>query len=187
MLTDLKLVLASKSPRRVELLQLAGIPFSIRTFDIDESVRAGETPSDYVHRLAYEKANSVVTFHHELILAADTTVVLEGKILGKPDDEVDAKRMIRSLSGKRHEVVTGVCLRQGNYYTREVDTTSVWFMDLREDEIEEYVASGEPMDKAGGYGIQGLASKYIERIEGSYTNVVGLPIALIYKHIREYS
>ena len=187
MLTDLKLVLASKSPRRVELLRLAGIPFSIRTVDIDESVRQGEAPADYVHRLAYEKANAVITFHHELILAADTTVVLNGEVLGKPEDDADARRMIRALSGKRHEVITGVCLRQGKYYTRELTTTSVWFTELREDEIEEYVASGEPMDKAGGYGIQGLASKYIERIEGSYTNVVGLPIALIYKHIREYA
>jgi septum formation protein len=177
----LRLVLASRSPRRAELLTAAGIEFTIRTADIDETPRAGEDPMDYVLRLAEEKACAVPCNADETILAADTTVVLDGEILGKPVDRADAARMLGALSGRKHEVITGVCLRSPHRTVCEACVTAVWFAPLIAAEIEEYVCSDEPMDKAGAYGIQGVASRYIDRIEGSYTNVVGLPVALVYR------
>jgi len=180
----LRLVLASRSPRRAELLTAAGIEFTIRTADIDETPRAGEDPMDYVLRLAEEKACAVPCNADETILAADTTVVLDGAILGKPLDRADAVRMLGALSERRHEVITGVCLRSPQRTVREACVTAVWFAPMSAAEIEEYVASDEPMDKAGAYGIQGVASRYIDRIEGSYTNVVGLPVALVYRLLR---
>jgi septum formation protein len=176
----LKLVLASKSPRRAELLEAAGLPFIVRAAEVDETPREAETPEDYVLRLAEEKACAVPCQPDEIVLGADTTVVLDGAILGKPVDAADAARMIDSLAGRRHEVLTGVCLRAGNRIERQCASTSVWFAPMQPSEIREYVASGEPMDKAGAYGIQGLASRYIQRVEGPYTNVVGLPVALVY-------
>jgi septum formation protein len=177
----LKLVLASKSPRRAELLAAAGIEFTVRTADIDETPREFEPARDYVLRVAEEKARAVEASDSEIILAADTTVVLAGQILGKPEDDADAVRMLRALAGKRHEVMTGVCLRHGSRVVTDRATTAVWFNPLAQAEIDDYVASGEPMDKAGAYGIQGLASKFIERIDGSYSNVVGLPVALVWR------
>ncbi len=177
----MRLVLASKSPRRAELLQAAGLPFVVRTADIDETPRDGERPEDYVLRLAEEKACAVTCEAQEIVLAADTCVVLGAAILGKPTDAADAVRMIDSLAGRRHEVLTGVCLRSGNRLERQCAATAVWFAAMSGAQISTYVASGEPMDKAGAYGIQGLASRFIERIEGSYTNVVGLPVAMVYK------
>lgn len=181
------LVLASKSPRRAELLRTAGIEFSIRTADTDESVLAEESPSDYVVRVAREKAFAVSRTNDEIILAADTTVVLDSEIMGKPVDANDAIRMITALAGRRHEVMTGVCVLHGDRAITDLASTSVWFDPLSRGEIEEYVASGEPMDKAGAYGIQGLASRFIERIDGSYSNVVGLPVALVYRMLRRLS
>ena len=125
-------------------------------------------------------------FHHEIVLGADTTVVLGSDILGKPEDDADATRMLRALSGRKHEVITGICLKRGQVFVRDYASTSVWFAPLTDEEIAEYVASGEPMDKAGAYGIQGHASKFIERIDGSYSNVVGLPVNLVYKRLREF-
>jgi nucleoside triphosphate pyrophosphatase len=180
----LRLVLASRSPRRAELLMAAGIRFTVRTADIDETPRAGEDPMDYVLRLAQEKANSVPCDADETILAADTTVVLGREILGKPLDRAHAARMLRALSGRKHEVMTGVCVRSGERTMREASVTAVWFAPMSAAEIEEYVASDEPMDKAGAYGIQGIASRYVERVEGSYTNVVGLPVAMVYRLLR---
>jgi septum formation protein len=179
------LVLASRSPRRAELLQAAGIAFTVRVGEIDETPGKGEAPRDYVLRVADEKARAVPATESEIVLAADTTVVLASMIMGKPADAAEAAQMLRALSGRKHEVLTGICLRHGNYVKHDCAATSVWFVELSEAEIESYVASGEPMDKAGAYGIQGLASKFIERIEGSYTNVVGLPIAMVYRHLRE--
>jgi len=181
----LRLVLASRSPRRAELLTAAGIEFTVRSADIDETPRAGEAPMDYVLRLAQEKACAVWCGADETILAADTTVVLGREILGKPVDRADAARMLGALSERRHEVMTGVCLRAGNRMVRDASVTAVWFAPLTEAEIAEYVASGEPMDKAGAYGIQGIASRYVDRIEGSYTNVVGLPVALVYRLLHQ--
>jgi septum formation protein len=180
------LILASRSPRRAELLAAAGIEFTVRATDIDETPRAGEDPMDYVLRLAEEKACAVACHSDETVLAADTTVVLGREILGKPVDRSDAARMLAELSERKHEVMTGVCLRAGNRIIREAAVTAVWFAPLSAAEIEEYVASGEPMDKAGAYGIQGMASRYVERVEGSYTNVVGLPAALVYRLLRKF-
>lgn len=181
----MKLVLASRSPRRAELLTAAGFEFSIRVADIDETPRPGETPRDYVLRLAEEKARAVEALDNETILAADTTVVLGDQIMGKPNDAADAACMLRALAGNRHEVITAICLKRGDRVTLDIASTAVWFAPLSDTEIADYVASGEPLDKAGAYGIQGLASRFIDRIEGSYSNVVGLPVALTWRHLRE--
>ena len=175
------LVLASRSPRRAELLTAAGLEFTVRAADIDETPRPGENPNDYVLRIAQEKAQAVVRDEADTVLAADTIVVVDSEIMGKPKDPKDAIRMLNALSGRRHEVITGVCLLLARDIVLDSATTGVWFLPLTEDEIDWYVASGEPMDKAGAYGIQGLASRFIDRIEGSYTNVVGLPVALVYQ------
>jgi septum formation protein len=179
-------VLASRSPRRAELLQAAGIEFTSRAADIDETLREGEAPRDYVLRLAEEKAQAIPAGEDEIVLGADTSVVLGGEIMGKPVDAADATRMLRALSGQRHEVITGVCLKRGIEVLCDVASTAVWFAPLSDAEIATYVESEEPMDKAGAYGIQGLASRFVERIDGSYTNVVGLPIPLVYRHLRRF-
>ncbi len=178
------LILASQSPRRKELLETAGIPFTVRVADIDESVRTGEAPNSYVRRLATSKAMAVTREPGDVILAADTTVVIAGQILGKPENADDAKRMLRLLSGESHEVLTGICIFSGSKLQIDAESTIVHVSKLSEAEIESYVSSGQPMDKAGAYGIQGLASKYIERVEGCYFNVVGLPISLVYRHLK---
>jgi septum formation protein len=180
----LKLVLASRSPRRAELLRAAGIEFTIRSMEIDETPREGELPRDYVLRLAEEKARAVAADESEVVLAADTTVVLGAEIMGKPVDAADATRMIGALAGQKHQVITGVFLKCGTYLTGNIATTDVWMAPMTAAEIADYVASGEPMDKAGAYAIQGLASRFVERINGSYSNVVGLPIALVYGLLR---
>jgi len=176
-------VLASQSPRRSEILRQAGIEFTVRIADVDEAVIAGETPEEYVQRLAVDKASAVPASPGEIVLGADTTVVIDGEILAKPAGEADAVRMLTLLSGRRHDVLTGICLRRGAKIVRDYATTGVVFAPLSEKEIETYVASGEPMDKAGAYAIQGLACKFVERIEGDYFNVMGLPISLVYRHL----
>jgi len=183
----LKVVLASKSPRRAELLRAAGIEFGVRAADVDESVLAGESPSEYVVRVARDKALAVPHAEDEVVLAADTTVVLGSEIMAKPENADDAIRMLTALSGCRHEVITGVCVLFGDTIATDLASTSVWFAPMSRAEIEEYVASGEPIDKAGAYGIQGLASRFVERIDGSYSNVVGLPVALVYRMLRKLS
>ncbi len=184
MLKNVNLILASGSPRRAELLRSAGIDFTVRVSDVDEKVLSGELPRDYVVRLSREKAQAVAA-ESELVLGADTTVVLLNEILGKPTDENDARRMLRLLSGKWHEVLTGVSLVNGAKVTSDVAVTRVKFSKLSEEEANWYVASGEPIDKAGAYGIQGYASRFVERIEGSYSNVVGLPVQMIYRMLME--
>ena len=179
------LVLASQSPRRAEILRLAGIEFTVRTASVDETPLPHEKPEDYVRRLAEVKALAVPADPHETVLGADTTVVINGEMLAKPADAADARRMLETLSGRCHEVLTGICLRRETGLIRDWAATRVWFATLTAREIEAYVASGEPMDKAGAYAIQGLASKYIERIDGCYFNVVGLPVALVYRHLSE--
>jgi septum formation protein len=178
------LVLASKSPRRAEILRMAGIPFVVRAAEVDETLIEGEGAEDSVQRLAEAKATAVLAAPGETVLGADTTVVVEGQMLAKPADAADARRMIAALAGRRHRVLTGICMRRGGRTIRDCASTDVWFGAMTASEIEEYVASGEPMDKAGGYGIQGLASKFIERIDGCYFNVVGLPVGLVYAHLR---
>jgi len=173
-----RLVLASASPRRRELLALLGLEFSVRPVDLDERALAGEAPAAHVRRLAREKA-AAAAGEGELVLAADTVVAVDGEILGKPSDAAEARRMLARLSGRTHEVFTGVALRQGGAAPREavaVARTAVRFAALTGAEIDWYVASGEPFDKAGAYAIQGLGALLVEEIEGNYTNVVGLPL-----------
>ncbi|MGA3097311.1 MAG: Maf family protein [Bryobacteraceae bacterium] len=177
------LVLASQSPRRAEILRQSGIPFVVRTAPVDETPQPGERPEDCVRRLAGLKAMAVPCAADEVVLGADTTVVIDGAMLGKPAGAGEARRMLASLSGRRHEVITGVCLRGSAETILDWASTSVWFAPMTARQICDYVASGEPMDKAGAYAIQGLASKFIEKIDGCYFNVVGLPVALVYRHL----
>ncbi len=186
----MRLVLASASPRRAELLRAAGYTFEIVACDVDESMKPGESPSTYVRRLAAEKSaaamaalNGSASF---VILGADTTVVVDGEILGKPRDDDEAAAMLQRLAGRRHEVLTAVSLRQGAYELGRVETTAVWFLPLTKNDIDSYVASGECRDKAGAYAIQGVASRFIPRIDGSYSNVVGLPVATVAELLTEF-
>jgi len=172
------LILASGSPRRRELLEGLGVRFKVRPVDLDESPLPGEAPRDYVLRLAVEKAAAA---SGELVLAADTTVVVDGEILGKPRDDDDARRMLRLLAGREHAVLTGIALHSSSEKAAEVDETLVRFAPLSEAEIDWYVATGEPRDKAGAYAIQGLGSLFVDAVEGSYSNVVGLPIPRMYR------
>jgi septum formation protein len=181
------IVLASQSPRRAEILRQAGIAFSVRPASVDETPRDGERPLDYVARLAEEKAAAVPAAPDEIVLGADTTVVIDGKILSKPADEADARRMLALLAGRRHEVMTGICLKRGEERVSDTAVTEVWFGPMSEEEIAEYAASSEPLDKAGAYAIQGLASKYVDKIHGCYFNVVGLPIAMVFAHLRYFT
>jgi septum formation protein len=181
------LILASASPRRAELLRAAGIEFEVRAAAVDESVLPGESPDAHVRRLAEAKAlAALAAADGRPVLAADTVVVVGETILGKPANEADAARMLRMLSGRTHEVLTGVCLAAGRgSRATEVARTTVEVAPLGEDEIAGYIATGEPADKAGAYAIQGVASRFVTRIDGSYSNVVGLPVALVWRMCRE--
>lgn len=171
------LVLASASPRRAELLGSLGLTFDVRAADIDETVRPGEDPSAYVERVARDKAAAVVTAEPgALVVAADTTVVLDGRILAKPTDVDDARLMLRSLAGRTHTVLTAVVAAHDGSTVARVTTTEVTFAPISEAELNWYLATGEPFDKAGAYGIQGAGGLFVTRIEGSYHNVVGLPL-----------
>jgi septum formation protein len=181
------LVLASQSPRRSEILRQAGISFTVRAAAVDETPLPGEPPARYVQRLAERKASAIESSPGEVVLAADTTVVIGSEMLGKPADMADARRMIVMLEGRRHLVMTGICLRHGAETVVDYAVTDVWFAPMSASEIDAYVSSGEPMDKAGAYAIQGLASKYIEKIAGCYFNVVGLPIALVYSSYKYFT
>lgn len=178
------MILASKSPRRREILKNAGISCEVRLADIPEVRSEGEAPLEYVRRLSRQKAEAVPRASDEIVLAADTIVVVGETVLEKPADHDDAARMVRMLSGREHEVITGICLVGPGGEIVDTETTRVHFAALSEDEVLEYVASGEPMDKAGAYAIQGRASKFIDRVEGDYFNIVGLPVARVYRHLR---
>jgi septum formation protein len=181
-----QLVLASASPRRSELLAAAGVPFIVDAASVDETPRSGETPAACVERLAILKARAVLPRHPgDAVLGADTTVVLDGQMLAKPVDDDDAAEMLRKLSGRTHEVLTGVALVTARAERSIVERTTVQLAQLGADEIAWYVASGEPRDKAGAYAIQGLASRFIPRLEGSYSNVVGLPMAAVLLLVRQ--
>ena len=179
----MKLVLASKSPRRSEILKNAGFDFVIRTADADETIAEGTNPEDAVVMLAARKAMAVERNKDEIILGADTVVVLDNKILGKPKDREDAFNMLKSLSGRVHSVFTGVCAISDKGSITFAEETKVEFYSLSDEEINEYIDSNDCYDKAGAYGIQGLASKFIKGINGDYFNVVGLPISSIYEKI----
>ncbi len=181
-----KLILASGSPRRAEILAAVGWSFEVVISGIDETLRPNEDPADYVQRLAREKAEAVASkCQSGLILAADTTVVVDHQLLGQPQDDDDAGRMLKLISGKWHEVLTGVALlRASGEATVGVEVTRVRFAELSQSEIDWYVSTGEPRGKAGAYGIQGKAALFIEEIEGDYFNIVGLPIRLVYEMIQ---
>ena len=191
------LVLASASPRRQDLLRNAGISFAVQPADVNETPLKGEAPRECAERLAREKALAVWrNRQHDAVLGADTIVVVDETIMGKPVDAKDATRMLRKLSGRVHRVITGVCLikhrtsgardesRDENLHLGS-ETTLVTMSKISDQEILDYVATGEPMDKAGAYAIQGIASRWIPRIEGDYSNVVGLPVALVYRMLRD--
>lgn len=180
----LKIVLASGSPRRAELLGSAGLTFDVVVPQIDEAPLPGEAPAAFVCRTAREKAESIPAAH-VVIVAADTAVVDGRRILGKPNDAQDAAAMLGSLSGRSHEVMTGVCLRFPERTVCFHVETGVTFRDLSEKEIADYVATGEPMDKAGAYAIQGGAAKMVRRVEGSYSNVVGLPLCEVIEELEK--
>ena len=205
-----RIILASASPRRAELLRAAGIEFDVMPANADETVHPGETPEAYVRRVAEAKATAVLQrANGRLVLAADTVVVVDNVILGKPVDREDAKRMLRMLSGRGHQVLTAVTLLSGadplgprggpgptsppassrqakaRPALTRVETTTVEFAPLTEDDVEWYVATGEPDDKAGAYAIQGYASRFIRRIAGSYSNVVGLPVSLVFQMLKD--
>jgi len=184
----LPLILASQSPRRRELLTTAGIPFTVRVREVEEIRAPGETPDAYVRRLAYAKAEAAWEDRDEIVLGADTIVVL-GVVLGqevleKPRDAADARAMLLLLAGREHTVITGICLRHPGGVQVDSTSTRVRFAPMTDAEIDAYVASGEPMDKAGAYAIQGLASKFVERIEGCYFNVIGLPLSQVYRYLK---
>lgn len=178
-------ILASGSPRRAQLLEQAGLSFDVMVPDIDESPLPEETPSAFVCRTAREKAECITAPPHAIILAADTAVVDGRRILGKPTDAQDAAEMLRALSGRTHEVMTGVCLIGPQASRCFHVETRVTFRDLSEEEIQTYAASGEPMDKAGAYAIQGGAAGMVRKIDGSYSNVVGLPLCEVLETIKE--
>lgn len=178
----MRLILASASPRRVDLLRAAGMTFDVIAPDVDEGVLDDETPAAYVERLARTKAEAAASQagdNDAFVIAADTAVVVDGEIFGKPVDEADAVGMLRRLSGRTHDVLTGVAVARAGRLQSFVERTRVWVRPLDEAELAWYVASGEPMGKAGAYAIQGLASRFIPRIEGSYATVVGLPVARV--------
>lgn len=180
------LVLASASPRRQELLRNAGVAFEVQPADICENPLPGESARECAERLAREKALFVAHKRPgEVVLGADTVVVIDDEMLGKPADSVDAVRMLRLLSGRAHQVTTGVCLIVDGRCSISSETTTVTMSRISERAIREYVATGEPMDKAGAYAIQGIASRWIPRIDGDYSNVVGLPVALVYRMMSE--
>lgn len=175
------LVLASSSPRRAELLRAAGVPFVVRSVPVDEAMRPAERPHDYVRRLALAKASAVPAAPDELVLGADTVVVAAaGACLGKPSGAAEAAAMLRQLAGRTHEVLTGVALVfRGSELAVDAAATKVTFAPMSEAEIAWYVANDEPYDKAGAYAVQGLASRFVTGIDGSYSNVVGLPVQLV--------
>ncbi|MDX1631807.1 MAG: Maf family protein [Thermoanaerobaculia bacterium] len=186
-MTSPRLVLASASPRRRRLLETMEVDFTVRPTNLPEARREGESARGFVERMAREKAMAGVGEEDELLLGSDTVVVLGGRVLGKPSGPADAEEMLRRLSGRTHEVLTGVALHRsstGRTLSR-VASTDVIFRDLEEEEIEWYVSTGEPLDKAGGYGIQGRAAIFIPGIRGSYSNVVGLPLETVDRLLRE--
>ncbi len=183
-----RIILASASPRRAEILRTVGWPFETRPVDIDESRHTDEDAASYVTRLAAEKAQVAASrAPHHTIVAADTTVVIDEHILEKPLDQTDAERMLRLLSNRWHEVLTGVALIEGRTAAMKVghETTAVKFAAMSDEELRWYANTGEPMDKAGAYAIQGLGSRFVAEIRGDYFNIVGLPVRLLYELVKQ--
>ena len=181
----MNLILASASPRRKELLEKFGVPFVIRVADIDETMDSGKSPFDEVSRVSRLKALAVKKEYDDILVAADTIVVCEGRVLGKPRDEADAANMLHLLSGRDHQVMTGCTVLRGEKCVTFTEVTDIHFRELTDREIDRYVASKEPMDKAGSYGIQGGAALFCERIVGDYYNVMGLPVCRLGQVLKE--
>ena len=181
----MKLILASQSPRRQQLLQLFGIPFEVKVADIDETMDAAKPADEEVSRVSRCKALAVPRSEEDVVIAADTIVVCQGKVLGKPHTPDEAKQMLQMLSGRDHQVMTGVTVLRGSREWVFTEVTDLHFRKLTAGEIDRYVASGEPMDKAGSYGIQGGAALFCERISGDYYNVMGLPVCRLGQVLRQ--
>ena len=181
----MSLILASQSPRRRELLGQFHIPFAIRVADIDETMDEEKSPYDEVARVSRCKALAVERNNEDIIVAADTIVVCQGKVLGKPRDEADAKAMLQLLSGRDHQVMTGMTVLKGKLCRTVTEVTDIHFRPLSEKEIDAYIATGEPMDKAGSYGIQGGAALFAEKMVGDYYNVMGLPVCRLWQLLHE--
>jgi len=179
------LILGSQSPRRKELLGLFHIPFVIRVADIDEAMDPSLPPQEEVARVSRAKAAAIPREKEDVVIAADTIVVLEGQVLGKPRDEADAVRMLTALSGRDHQVMTGVTVLRGETALTHTEITDIHFRPLSQKEIAAYVATGEPMDKAGSYGIQGGAALFAEKMHGDYYNVMGLPVCRLWQMLRQ--
>ncbi len=180
----MQLILASQSPRRKELMKLFHIPFTVRVADIDETMDETKSPIDEVARVSRLKAEATPRNHDDVVVAADTIVVCGGKVLGKPIDEDDAFRMLKLLSGKDHQVMTGLTVLRGDEATVCTEVTDIHFRELTDREIRAYIATGEPMDKAGAYGIQGGAALFAEKMVGDYYNVMGLPVCRLGQILR---
>ena len=176
----MELILASQSPRRKELLGLFRLPFTVKVADIDETMDLNKPPYDEVARVSRCKAEAVARKNDDIVIAADTIVVCEGKVLGKPRDEQDAKEMLSLLSGRDHQVMTGMCVIRGETTVTVTEVTDIHFRELSEAEIDAYIATKEPMDKAGSYGIQGGAALFAEKMVGDYYNVMGLPVCRLH-------
>lgn len=181
----MQLILASASPRRRELLSLFGLPFAVRAADIDETMDPEKSPFDEVARVSRAKALRVAREEEDVVVAADTIVVCRGRVLGKPRDPAQAAAMLEMLSGREHQVMTGCTVLRGQTGKTVTEVTNLHFRPLSRKEIERYVATGEPMDKAGAYGIQGGAALFCRRIEGDYYNVMGLPVCRLGQMLRE--
>ncbi|MBO5953840.1 MAG: septum formation inhibitor Maf [Oscillospiraceae bacterium] len=181
----MQLILASQSPRRKELLGLFHIPFVIRASDIDEAMDPKKAPAHEVARVSRAKAEATPRAPEDVVIAADTVVVLGGTVLGKPADEADAIRMLTALSGRDHQVMTGVTVLRGDTALVHTEITDIHFRPLSRQEIARYVATGEPMDKAGAYGIQGGAALFAEKMHGDYYNVMGLPVCALWKMLQQ--
>lgn len=181
----MKLILASQSPRRQELLRLFSCPFTVAVADIDETMDPRKDPCDEVARVSRRKAEAISREEDDVVVAADTVVVLGSQVLGKPKDEADAVRMLTALSGRDHQVMTGVTVLRGKKAVTVTEVTDIHFRTLSPEEIRSYVQSGEPMDKAGAYGIQGGAALFAEKMVGDYYNVMGLPVCALWKILRD--
>ena len=181
----MQLILASQSPRRKELLKLFHIPFVVHCADIDETMDAAKAPAQEVARVSRAKAEAIPRQSEDVVIAADTIVVLEGTVLGKPSSQDHAKAMLTALSGRDHQVMTGLTVLRGDTALVHTEITDIHFRALSQKEIDAYVATGEPMDKAGAYGIQGGAALFAERLHGDYYNVMGLPVCRLYEMLRE--
>ena len=182
----MNLILASQSPRRRELLGLTGLDFTVRVADIDETMDETKAPFDEVARVSRMKAHAVARKPGDVVIAADTIVVCGGKVLGKPRNEEDAFRILSLLSGRDHEVMTGMTVLRGDEIVTHTEVTKIHFRQLHPDEIRAYIATGEPMDKAGAYGIQGGAALFADQMEGDYYNVMGLPVCRLAMILRSF-